>query len=68
MTLPSDHTRALRLRKFSAEVRACKNRVLQYNRDRDDLVTWDWYVCVRSSADVLNSQLHLKANNNAGSH
>jgi hypothetical protein len=42
-------TRARRLKKLAAQVRASNNQVLQYNRDRDELVPWDWYVCIANS-------------------
>ena len=37
-----DH--ALRMEVFAERVRASETDVLQYNRDRDSLVPWPWYV------------------------
>jgi hypothetical protein len=35
---------ALRMKALAERVGAPENNVLQYNRDRDELVNWEWYV------------------------
>ena len=52
-----------RMKALAKKVEASENNVLQYNRDRDELVNWEWYVQrITDPALVKYSMATLKAN------